>query len=84
MFNSSKEFPAASRRRQLTVLAATILLSGLINQALAFSSGSNGSDGALNFPDAKEGDVILFDPKAFSPPLDSDGDNVYHFTTITQ
>jgi len=27
--------------------------------------------------------TIIFDPRTFSPPLDPDGDNVYHFTTIT-
>src|SRR5262249_13750495 len=26
--------------------------------------------------------VVVFDPKSFTPPLDTDGDNVYHFTTI--
>lgn len=44
-----------------------------------FSSGSNGSDGALNLTTPG---TILFDPKTFNPPLDPDGDNVYHFTTI--
>lgn len=27
--------------------------------------------------------TFLFDPRAFTPRLDADGDNVYHFTTIT-
>ena len=27
--------------------------------------------------------TVLFDPRSFTPPLDPDGDGVYHFTTIT-
>jgi len=46
-----------------------------------FDSGSDGSDGALTFPE--NAGTILFDPAEFDPPLDPDGDNVYHFTTIT-
>jgi len=46
----------------------------------SFNSGSNGSDGALNL--TTQG-TIVFDPRAFQPPLDPDGDNVFHFTTIT-
>ena len=42
-----------------------------------FTSGSNGSDGALNLTTAG---IIDFDPKALG--LDKDGDNVFHFTTI--
>ena len=44
-----------------------------------FSSGSNGSDGALNLTTPG---TIVFDPKTFNPALDPDGDNIYHFTTI--
>lgn len=47
--------------------------------AQTFNSGSNGSDGALNLT---QPGTIVFDPKSFNPPLDPDGDNVYHFTTI--
>ena len=42
-----------------------------------FTSGSNGSDGALNLTTAG---VVDFDPKALG--LDKDGDNIFHFTTI--
>lgn len=45
-----------------------------------FSSTSNGSDGALSLTTPG---TVLFDPKTFNPPLDTDGDAVYHFTTIT-
>lgn len=60
-----------------------VLLFGSLSVASAqnFSSGSNGSDGALTFP-ANAGEVI-FDPESFNPKLDTDGDNIYHFTTIT-
>jgi hypothetical protein len=47
--------------------------------AQTFDSGSTGADGALAFPEAQPGDVILFDRQG----LDPEGDNVYHFTTIT-
>ncbi|RMG08239.1 MAG: hypothetical protein D6731_22225, partial [Planctomycetota bacterium] len=43
--------------------------------AQGFSSGSDGSDGALNV--TTSGD---FDPAALG--LDADGDGVYHFTTV--
>src|SRR5688572_6019017 len=45
-----------------------------------YDSGSNGSDGALTFP---AGVTVDFDPAAFTPALDPDGDYVFHFTTIT-
>ena len=45
-----------------------------------FSSTSNGSDGALSLTTPG---TVLFDPKTFNPPLDADGDGIYHFTTIT-
>lgn len=45
-----------------------------------FESGSDGSDGALNLTAPG---TVLFDPRTFNPPLDPDGDCVFHFTTIT-
>ena len=51
--------------------------------ALSFNSGSDGSDGALDLSATPAGTTIVFDPATFSPPLDVDGDNVYHFTIIT-
>jgi hypothetical protein len=47
-----------------------------------FDSGSTGADGALTFA-VPAGTTVTFDPATFDPPLDPDGDNVYHFTTIT-
>ena len=49
-------------------------------QAQGFNSGSTGADGALNLTTPG---TIIFDPRSFNPPLDQDGDNVYHFTTIS-
>lgn len=69
-----------SRFRAVCLIAAIALLAPLGLQAQAFSSGSNGSDGALNLTTPG---TVIFDPKTFTPPLDPDGDNVYHFTSIT-
>jgi len=60
---------------RLTIL---MLAFSLVAQAQTFSSGSNGSDGALNLTTPG---TVDFDPVALG--LDTDGDNVYHFTTIT-
>jgi hypothetical protein len=62
-------------------LAAPLLGRAGTAFAQTFDSGSTGADGALAFP-ATPGTVV-FDPRAFDPPLDPDGDNVYHFTTVT-
>ena len=48
--------------------------------AQVLDSGSTGVDGELTFT---ETGTIDFEPAAFDPPLDEDGDGVYHFTTIT-
>lgn len=45
-----------------------------------FNSTSNGSDGALSYTTPG---TVVFDPKASNPPLDPDGDGIFHFTTIT-
>src|SRR4051812_44244551 len=50
-----------------------------LNHAQTVSSGSNGSDGALNYTTPG---TYYFDPKAFNPPLNPAGDNVFNFTTI--
>ncbi len=51
--------------------------------AQAFTSGSTGVDGALDLTGTAPGTVIDFRSDMFAPPRDVDGDNVYHFTTIT-
>jgi hypothetical protein len=65
------------QRIGLVVLVVGLLANGM--PAQPFESGSNGSDGALNL--TTPGTIVL-DPRSFNPPLDTDGDNVYHFTTI--
>lgn len=49
-----------------------------LSWAQPFDSGSDGSDGALALTTPG---VVVFDPVVLG--LDSDGDGVYHFTTIT-
>lgn len=52
--------------------------------AQGFDSTSTGADGALTFP-AGAG-VVIWDPATAGPggtPLDPEGDNIFHFTTIT-
>lgn len=46
-----------------------------------FDSGSDGSDGALNFSCPSPPCEVIFDPVALG--LDLDGDNVFQFTTVT-
>ena len=68
----------SNRRRSLfsTGILAITLLTSVATQAQTFDSGSDGSDGALNL--TTPGTVYFFG----LPGLDSDGDRVYHFTTI--
>ena len=63
----------------LIINAAVVMGGARFASAQSFSSGSNGSDGALNLTTPG---TIIFDPKSFNPPLDPDGDGVFHFTTI--
>jgi hypothetical protein len=64
-------------------VAAAILAAAVIPLAgQSFNSQSDGSDGALDFTHVEPGTTVIFDPPAFDPPLDPDGDNVFHFTTI--
>ncbi len=46
-----------------------------------FDCGSDGSDGALSFPPSGSPTTVIFDPAGLG--IDSDGDGIYHFTTIT-
>ncbi|MCH9651412.1 MAG: hypothetical protein K0U98_24510 [Deltaproteobacteria bacterium] len=60
---------------------AIACFSGLVaTSAWGFDSTSDSSDGALVLTTPG---VVEFDPSTFVPPLDPDGDNIYHFTTIT-
>src|SRR5687767_3949393 len=70
-----------SRRQPVSVLIRVIVLVSLTVvsvSAQVLSSGSNGSDGALNL--TTPGDVV-FDPAALG--IDEDRDNVFHFASIT-
>jgi hypothetical protein len=58
-----------------------VLLSTSLVYGLPFDSGSDESDGALDFTGTPAGTTIEFDPVALN--LDADGDSIYHFTTIT-
>src|SRR5215510_14154314 len=75
-----KEHPVTQKYFQWFLAAICPFAVG-IRPALAqsVSSGSTGADGPLNLTTPG---TIAFDPKTFNPPLDPDGDNVYHFTTI--
>ena len=73
------------------VFVALNLCMGMSSHAMAaFSSGSSGTDGALDFSWAASGSTIIFDPadyQTFDPvnatrQLDVDNDNVFHFTSI--
>jgi hypothetical protein len=65
-------------RYRLTILLAIASCAAL--PALAqFTSGSTGADGALTIP--PDSGTVLFDPVALN--LDVDGDNIFHFTTIS-
>jgi hypothetical protein len=84
---SATLFPV--QRERAPVLLASCILALIVAvlvgrspsaQAQTFDSGSNGSDGALNLTTPG---TVIFDPSTFAPPLDQDGDNVFHFTTIT-
>lgn len=70
-------------RRTLGLTLGILALGMGAALAQTFTSGSTGADGALNLTGTPAGTVIDFDPAAFTPPLDVDGDSVYHFTTIT-
>ena len=65
------------------ILTLAFILSSSTVSAQTFVSGSTGVDGALDFSGVPANTTVLFNPDAFNPPLDQDGDNVYHFTTIT-
>lgn len=62
-------------------ICAAVVFAASLAHAQSFDSGSDGSDGALDF--TGQAGTIVFDPNAFDEPLDPEGDNVYHFTTIT-
>ncbi len=74
------------------VLFLLIVLTPVFAEAQTFNSGSNGSDGALDFTWAVPATgtrTVIFDPSdpaTFDPAsprrLDVDNDNIFHFTTV--
>jgi hypothetical protein len=63
---------------------AAIVMANRTSHAQSFSSGSDGSDGALTIP--TNAGTIVFDPvdtARWGRVLDPDSDGVYNFTTIT-
>ena len=66
-------------QRSKVYLICSLLLWPVLGFGQGFDSGSDGSDGAL---DLNTPGTIIFDPATFSPPLDPDGDGIYHFSTI--
>ena len=81
--------PMTARKLALVSLLLTLLLVGSTfglaksvvglpnTQSTGFTSGSDGSDGALTLTTPG---IVRFGPD--TPGLDEDGDGVYHFTTI--
>src|ERR1035438_8164726 len=59
------------------LIFASVLLLTAASACAQFSSGSTGSDGALNYTTAG---TFVFDPAALG--LDASGDNIFNFTTI--
>ena len=71
------------RRAIRTMLqSCVILLSVALVQAQTFNSTSTGADGVLDYTGTPPDTTVIFDPATHVPPLDVDGDNIYHFTTI--
>jgi hypothetical protein len=60
-------------------LILLILLSALTVRAQSPTGRSTGADGALELTTPG---IVVFDPRSFSPPLNSSEDNVFQFTTI--
>ncbi len=83
MMLQAKSRSCATRRRLLIAGFFIAMATALIGQTAQaqFTSGSDGSDGALDY--TGQSGTIIFNPDDFVPPLDPDRDNVYHFTTIT-
>jgi hypothetical protein len=68
---------------------ATLVTSGAV-YGQTFDSGSSGADGAFDLTGTPTGTIIDFNPKSLrvnknpsGPFIDPEGDNVFHFTTIT-
>jgi hypothetical protein len=62
-------------------MKSLVILLAVVSTAYtqSFKSGSTGADGVLALTTPG---TIIFNPRAFNPPLNPSGDNVYHFTSI--
>lgn len=67
----------------LLLAVVGFLASAQTLQSQAFSSGSTGADGALDYSSLPAGTIVTFDPTKFNPPINPAGDNIFNFTTIT-
>lgn len=87
---TSRVFCCSDRRRLgkgfaslAKITALVVLLSGEHSiHAQSFDSGSNGSDGALNLTTPGTYDFYPGNTAIFPSPVDPEGDNIYHFTSI--
>ena len=76
------------RRKEKTIAALiTVALTVLLSyeplvHAQSFNCGSTGADGALNVTTPGTYDFYPGNTQLFSSPVDPEGDNIYHFTTI--
>ncbi len=78
LFSQDLRYFGALSRTFVSCLVALLVFMGAAGlQAQTFASGSDGTDGALNLTTPG---MINFDPVALG--LDSDGDGIFHFTTI--
>jgi hypothetical protein len=66
-------------RAKFTCQLAGIVFAVSGASAQTFTSGSTGSDGALNFTTPG---TYVFNPKSYTPPLNPAGDNIFNFTTV--
>ncbi len=76
----SNKYPINQLKWGLNLLIITAMCN--VTNAQNFDSGSDGSDGELSLS-STDAEPIVFDPGSYEPPLDADGDGVFHFTTIT-
>jgi hypothetical protein len=59
-----------------------LLVAFTLNANAQFSSGSTGTDGALDYSSLPANSTVTFDPTKFNSSLHPPGQNVYNFTTI--
>jgi hypothetical protein len=83
---TSKQTTVVDRRLGLRAVGVALAMVAVSSTSFGqtFTSGSDGSDGALNLPTGSG--IVIFDPfdeNRWGKVLDPDGDGVYNFTTIT-